>query len=90
LGGVLHLRAIFLVPLGTLWVIVTLGEVNGSATPHSDSLNTSLYFLVLALVATAVIAVVALYFTMRRRRRTLLMEGQKSPDKDTLRTDLYG
>ena len=82
LGGVLHLRVIFLVPLGTLWGIVTHGEINGSATPHSDSLNTSLYPLVLALAATAVIAVVALYFAMRRRRRTLFVEGQtKAPTR---------
>jgi len=81
LGGVLHLRVIFLVPLGT-WGIVTHGEINGSATPHSDSLNTSLYPLVLALAATAVIAVVALYFAMRRRRRTLFVEGQtKAPTR---------
>jgi hypothetical protein len=90
LRGVLHLRAIFLVPLGTLWGIAVLGEVDESTTPHSDSLNTSLYLLVLALVATAVIAVAVLYFVMRRRRRTLLLEVQKTPDKDMLRTDLYG
>jgi len=76
--GVLSLCAIFLVSLGTPWGIVTLGEVDRNAT-RRFTLNSSSNLLVLALTVTAVIAVVALYFAMRRRRRALLGEGQKVP-----------
>ena len=76
LGGVLHLRAKFLVPPCSPWLIVTIGEVDGGETPSVTSLNSSSYLLILALAVTAVIAVVALYFAMRRRRRTLLVQGR--------------
>ena len=78
--GVRPLRGIFSVTLGTPWRIATFGEVNGSSTPHLTSLNSSPYLLVLALAVTALIAVVALYFAMRRRRRVLLVEDKaKAP-----------
>jgi len=76
--GVPTLRAILVAALGTPWGTVTLDEADGNAT-HPFTLNSSSNLLVLALAVTAMIAVVALYFTMRRRRRALLGEGQKFP-----------
>jgi len=71
-----RLRPTFFVALGTLRGIVESGEDTESATPHSTSLNSSTYLLVLALAATAVIAVVVVYFVMKCRQTSLVTEGQ--------------
>ena len=55
---------------------MTLGVVNGSATPLSTPWDVSTYLLLLALAVTAVIAAVAIYFVTRRQRRALLVEGE--------------
>jgi hypothetical protein len=56
---------------------VIFGEFEGSTIPHFTSLNSSSHLLVLALAATAVIAVVVLYFTTRCQRTALSPRSEK-------------